>query len=557
MMKAPAGWNTSVPASPGTRAGGGGSACSTGAPTRSWWVASIVSTCCCSCCTIMPKTNPSDQGAAAGRTRAGLEVGERPLAHLAHVGAGLRRVEQRQRGPAGARVAGTRRRGGRGPRARRHASVAGARGAPARSPPCCAMCATSQSSGDISGECWRVSSASSVDRGGAVRRRPGAGARRRPGTASAGRVGSAWWARPGSGGPGSCRPRRWARPAGCGTRSRDRLRGGGRVRRLRVTGHEVGAGAGERAVCGARRERLPVGGPSADCRARRDRRRRGSGPRRTRCSMTRSTRWRTRRRVDERADRGSGAPARTRRPAARRSTRSASPWRAAAVQRPTAGARHRGRGRHGAGVEHQRGDDGDRHRPTRRRAAGRGSGPRGGPAGGPAGTAWSGGSRGRRGWADVRDSGPSIQSPNVTPLGGAPRPPSRRTHSSRRVERPARPVARPGRRGCGGGGLVRAGSRVSQLAIREDFHPVRRPWTAGELANAASSDGPSSCSAAHRCGHVRRARRRRRRPARRRWSTSSCGRAGRSGRRRPPWRRSAGRRASRRGGRSGSEARRP
>ena len=45
---------------------------------------------------------------------------------------------------------------------------------------------------------------------------------------------------------------------------------------------------------------------------------------------------------------------------------------------------------------------------------------------------------------------------------------------------------------------MRSGSSASQLAMRVDFHPVRRPCTTGELANAASRTGPSSCSAAQR-----------------------------------------------------------
>ena len=50
----------------------------------------------------------------------------------------------------------------------------------------------------------------------------------------------------------------------------------------------------------------------------------------------------------------------------------------------------------------------------------------------------------------------------------------------------------------GGGGAVRAGSARIQQAQREDFQPVRRPCSRGELANAASSTGPNACTADQR-----------------------------------------------------------
>jgi hypothetical protein len=46
--------------------------------------------------------------------------------------------------------------------------------------------------------------------------------------------------------------------------------------------------------------------------------------------------------------------------------------------------------------------------------------------------------------------------------------------------------------------MVRTGSNANQACIREDAQPVRTPPSHGEFANAASSTGPRSCSAAQR-----------------------------------------------------------
>ena len=48
------------------------------------------------------------------------------------------------------------------------------------------------------------------------------------------------------------------------------------------------------------------------------------------------------------------------------------------------------------------------------------------------------------------------------------------------------------------GGALRSGPARSQLIQREDFQPVARPPSSGEFANAPSSTGPSSWSAAQR-----------------------------------------------------------
>ena len=45
---------------------------------------------------------------------------------------------------------------------------------------------------------------------------------------------------------------------------------------------------------------------------------------------------------------------------------------------------------------------------------------------------------------------------------------------------------------------MRAGSARIHTAQRVDFQPVRRPCRRGEFANAASSTGPSACTAAQR-----------------------------------------------------------
>jgi len=49
-----------------------------------------------------------------------------------------------------------------------------------------------------------------------------------------------------------------------------------------------------------------------------------------------------------------------------------------------------------------------------------------------------------------------------------------------------------------GGGAVRWGSSASHVASRDDFHPVRRPCSTGEFANAPTSTGPSACTASQR-----------------------------------------------------------
>ena len=48
------------------------------------------------------------------------------------------------------------------------------------------------------------------------------------------------------------------------------------------------------------------------------------------------------------------------------------------------------------------------------------------------------------------------------------------------------------------GGRVRRGSSRAQIAWRVDFQPVGRPPRNGELANAATSTGPSACSRCQR-----------------------------------------------------------
>ena len=203
-------------------------------------------------------------------------------------------------------------------------------------------CARSQTSGDISGECWATRSASSTASVSAVLRARDAASR------SATRVRRA-------SGPASAR-------RSCGS-----LHGGSRWRGGRLAGRQVVGGA-------AAAQDLPLGhrdqavGDARTARRRparrRAARRRGRAPRR-------------------RPGRAPGRPGRggRRRPAAARRARTASSTpvepsgRRAARRAPRPAAS------------------------SRRPAARRGSAPPGSRAGGPAGTAWSGGSRGRRSWA--------------------------------------------------------------------------------------------------------------------------------------------------------------
>ncbi|MEK6440501.1 hypothetical protein WBK50_16240 [Pseudonocardia sp. T1-2H] len=95
-----------------------------------------------------------------------------------------------------------------------------------------------------------------------------------------------------------------------------------------------------------------------------------------------------------------------------------------------------------------------------------------------------------------RGRAPSIQSAKLTPTGVSHRS-DPRTHSTG-VETTRSAHSRAGSPPAAGGGAVRAGSRENQLAIREDFQPVRRPCRTGELAKAPTRTGPSACRAAHR-----------------------------------------------------------
>ncbi len=156
MVNGPPGTSTSPVTA--ARARGGGGASSTGAPTRSWWVASMVSSCCCSCCTIMPKANPSVDQPAARRT-APRPAGRRPCpgryartpaprpARAAAAPAGL------LRGCLNASYSSSMswRTGSRPPTSRTSHSSSWL-----------PTCARSQTSGDISGECWRIRSPSST-----------------------------------------------------------------------------------------------------------------------------------------------------------------------------------------------------------------------------------------------------------------------------------------------------------------------------------------------------------------------------------------------------------
>ncbi|OLT00796.1 hypothetical protein BJF90_34115 [Pseudonocardia sp. CNS-004] len=80
-------------------------------------------------------------------------------------------------------------------------------------------------------------------------------------------------------------------------------------------------------------------------------------------------------------------------------------------------------------------------------------------------------------------------------------PPAGPAHGEQRgVEHPAAhaAVGSSPRTSAADGGAVRAGSAPCQHAHRDDFQPVRLPWSVGELAKAASSTGPSACSTAQR-----------------------------------------------------------
>ena len=92
---------------------------------------------------------------------------------------------------------------------------------------------------------------------------------------------------------------------------------------------------------------------------------------------------------------------------------------------------------------------------------------------------------------------PRIQAANVTPGGASHRPSARRTHNNS-VSSTRRAHAAAGSPRTDGGGAVRWGSSASHAASRDDFHPVRRPCSTGEFANAPTSTGPSACTASQR-----------------------------------------------------------
>ena len=225
---------------------------------------------------------------------------------------------------------------------------------------------------------------------------------------------------------------------------------------------------------------------------------------------------------------GGAGRARRRTPDGRRGAapRSARPCRAAATQRCAAGRGDVARRVDRARVGEQRGQHRERAAPTAGRAARRGSAPPGSRAGAPAGTAWSGGSRGRRWWAGGA-APPSTQSANVTPSRHRPAGRRRRTQSSgaSSTQRAQAAAGSPGLRVDGRRGARRV-ERAATRPCRADVQPVRRPCRRGELANAASSTGPSACSAAQRSATLGAAPRRRGRPGGRRWCTSSLRPAG-------------------------------
>ena len=137
--------------------------------------------------------------------------------------------------------------------------------------------------------------------------------------------------------------------------------------------------------------------------------------------------------------------------------------------------------------------------PTAAPAGRRRSAPPGGRAGGPAGTAWTRGSRGRRRWA-APGSAPSIQSAKVIRSGTCQPSPSRTHSTGLSSTRRAQAGRRVGAGGVGRRRRARSGPgrRASSRPSGRTSSPVRRPCSRGELANAASSTGPNACTAAQR-----------------------------------------------------------
>src|SRR6266545_5152802 len=95
-------------------------------------------------------------------------------------------------------------------------------------------------------------------------------------------------------------------------------------------------------------------------------------------------------------------------------------------------------------------------------------------------------------------SAPAIQSANVVPGGASQQSPGLRTQSSgvsstRRAQSPTGSALMTD-------GMLRGGSTPSTARSREDAQPVGRPASTGELANAATSTGPSALTAANRLG---------------------------------------------------------